>query len=188
MILIVDNYDSFTYNLFQYVAELTAEEVRVFRNDQITLKDAQSFNPSRIVLSPGPGVPADAKISNELIHCYATRIPMLGVCLGHQCMAEIFGGRVVRAKNLMHGKTSQIEHDGAGVFKSLPNPFSATRYHSLIVDEVSLGDCFVISARTKEGEIMGLRVKETLCEGVQFHPESILTQNGKTIIKNFLEQ
>jgi len=186
MILIVDNYDSFTYNLVQYTAALTEEEIRVYRNDKITLVEAVKLSVSRIIISPGPGRPADARISNDLIHHYSEKIPILGVCLGHQCMAEIFGGRVIRSPNLMHGKTSMIHHDGLGVFKDLPNPFSATRYHSLIVDPHSLDKRFVVSAQTRKGEVMGMRIRDTFCEGVQFHPESILTQNGQQMIKNFL--
>ena len=185
MILIIDNYDSFTYNLVQYLGEL-GEELKVYRNDKITVPEIEGLKPKRIVISPGPGEPRDAGISNEVIKHFAGKIPILGVCLGEQAIAEVFGGKVVRSGRLMHGKTSEIHHDGKTIFKGLPDPFTATRYHSLIVEKSSLPDCFEISAWTDEDEIMGLRHKEHKVEGVQFHPESILTSAGKTLLRNFL--
>lgn len=186
MLLMIDNYDSFTYNLVQYLGELGAEPV-VHRNDAIGIDDIERMKPERIVISPGPCTPKEAGISVEVIRHFAGRIPILGVCLGHQSMGYAFGGEVVRADRLMHGKTSMVEHDNKGVFAGLPNPFEATRYHSLIVRRETLPDCFDISAWTKEGEIMGLRHKEFKMEGVQFHPESILTQAGKDLLRNFLK-
>lgn len=186
MILMIDNYDSFTYNLVQYLGEL-GEELRVFRNDKITVEEIARLRPARIVISPGPGSPKDAGISRDLITYFARESPILGVCLGHQCIGEVFGGRVVRAGRLMHGKTSIIHHDGKGLFAGLPNPFEATRYHSLLVERESLPECLEITAETKEGEIMGLRHRDFLVEGVQFHPESILTVVGKDILRNFLK-
>jgi anthranilate synthase/aminodeoxychorismate synthase-like glutamine amidotransferase len=186
MLLVIDNYDSFTYNLVQYFGELGAE-LRIFRNDEISVADIEKLAPSRIVISPGPCTPKEAGISSEVILTYGTRIPVLGVCLGHQCIGDVFGGDVVRADRLMHGKTSPILHDGAGVFKNLPNPFEATRYHSLLVKRSTLPDCLQISAETAEGEIMGLRHKSLPIHGVQFHPESILTTHGKSLLQNFLE-
>jgi anthranilate synthase/aminodeoxychorismate synthase-like glutamine amidotransferase len=185
MILMIDNYDSFTYNLVQYLGEL-GEELKVFRNDKITIPEIEKLKPSRIVISPGPGRPSDAGISNEVIKHFAGKIPILGVCLGEQAIAEAFGGKVVRAGRLMHGKTSEVHHDEKTIFKGLPNPFTATRYHSLIVERESLPDCFEISASTKEKEIMGIRHKKFKVEGVQFHPESILTAAGKQLLANFL--
>lgn len=185
MILMIDNYDSFTYNLVQYLGEL-GEELKVFRNDQITIREIEKLKPKRIVISPGPGTPKDAGISMEAIRHFAGKIPMLGVCLGHQSIGEVFGGKVIRAGRIMHGKTSEIYHDGKTIFKGLPMPFTATRYHSLLVERKSLPKALEISAWTKEGEIMGLRHKKYKVEGVQFHPESILTSSGKQLLKNFL--
>ncbi len=186
MLLVIDNYDSFTYNLVQYFGELGAQ-LRIFRNDEISVADIEKLAPNRIVISPGPCTPKEAGISSEVILTYGTRIPVLGVCLGHQCIGDVFGGDVVRAERLMHGKTSPILHDGTGVFKDLPNPFEATRYHSLLVKRSTLPDCLQISAETAEGEIMGLRHKSLPIHGVQFHPESILTTHGKSLLQNFLE-
>ena len=174
MLLVIDNYDSFTYNLVQYFGELGAQPT-IFRNDEIKIADIQRLTPDRIVISPGPCTPKEAGISSEVILTFGQRIPVLGVCLGHQCIGDVFGGEVVRADRLMHGKTSPILHDGAGVFKALPNPFEATRYHSLLVKRNTLPDCLQISAETAEGEIMGLRHRSLPIHGVQFHPESILT-------------
>lgn len=186
MILVIDNYDSFTYNLVQYFGELGAEPL-VHRNDEITLAEIERLKPDRICISPGPGTPKEAGISNEVIRQLAGRYRILGVCLGHQCMGEVYGGEVIRAGRLMHGKTSPILHNGKDLFLNLPNPFEATRYHSLIVRRETLPDCLEITAETAEGEIMGLRHKELPLWGVQFHPESILTTHGKALIKNFLE-
>jgi anthranilate synthase/aminodeoxychorismate synthase-like glutamine amidotransferase len=184
MIAVIDNYDSFTYNLVQYLGELGAD-VQVFRNDQITLDELASLSPSHLVISPGPGDPNDGGISNEAIRCFADKVPILGVCLGHQCMGAVFGGVVKRAPKLMHGKTSQIYHDGQGLFDGLPSPFEATRYHSLIVEE-PLPNCLEVTAFTIDGEVMSLRHRSHPTFGVQFHPESILTQHGKQLLKNFL--
>ncbi len=185
MLLMIDNYDSFTYNLVQYFGELGAE-VRVVRNDAVTLEEIDFWKPKQIVISPGPCTPAEAGISVAVIRRFAGSVPLLGVCLGHQSIAAAFGGRVVRAARLMHGKTSDIFHDGKSIFSGLPNPFPATRYHSLVVEESSLPPCLEVSARTAEGEIMGLRHRQYLVEGVQFHPESILTTAGKELLRNFL--
>jgi anthranilate synthase/aminodeoxychorismate synthase-like glutamine amidotransferase len=185
MLLVIDNYDSFTYNLVQYFGELGADP-QVKRNDAITPEEVEKLKPKRIVISPGPGRPEDAGISMELIRRLGSRIPLLGVCLGHQCIGEVYGGKVVRAGRLMHGKTSPIQHDGKGVFAKLPNPFEATRYHSLIVEKESVPGCLEVSAETAEGEIMGLRHKEYPVHGVQFHPESILSKEGKDLLANFL--
>ena len=186
MLLMIDNYDSFTYNLVQYLGEL-GEDVRVYRNDKIAVKEIEELRPRRIVISPGPCTPREAGISVETIKQLAGRIPILGVCLGHQSLAMAFGGEVVRAGRLMHGKTSMIHHDGKTIFRDLPNPFEATRYHSLIVRRETLPACFEISAETAEGEVMGLRHKTLGVEGVQFHPESILTASGKDLLRNFLK-
>ncbi|NGZ99018.1 MAG: aminodeoxychorismate/anthranilate synthase component II [Nitrospira sp. WS110] len=186
MLLVIDNYDSFTYNLVQYLGEL-GEDVQVYRNDKITMDQIEELRPSRIVISPGPCTPKEAGISVEAIRRFGGKIPILGVCLGHQSMAVAFGGEVIRAQRLMHGKTSQITHDGKTIFRSLPNPFEATRYHSLIVNRINLPDCLEISAETAEGEIMGLRHKTLCVEGVQFHPESILTTVGKDLLRNYLK-
>ncbi|MBH0182635.1 MAG: aminodeoxychorismate/anthranilate synthase component II [Nitrospira sp.] len=185
MLLIIDNYDSFTYNLVQYLGEL-GEDVRVYRNDKITLGQIEDLHPSRIVISPGPCTPKEAGISVDTIRGFGGKIPILGVCLGHQSLAVAYGGEVIRAPRLMHGKTSPITHDGKTIYRSLPSPFEATRYHSLIVNRANLPDCFEISAETAEGEIMGIRHKTLGVEGVQFHPESILTTVGKDLLRNFL--
>jgi len=185
MLMVIDNYDSFTYNLVQYFGELGADP-QVRRNDAITPEEVEKLKPKKIVISPGPGRPQDAGISMELIRRLGSRIPLLGVCLGHQCIGEVYGGKVVRAGRLMHGKTSPIQHDGKGVFAKLPNPFEATRYHSLIVEKESVPSCLQVSAETAEGEIMGLRHKEYPVHGVQFHPESILSKEGKDLLANFL--
>ena len=180
----IDNYDSFTYNLVQYLGEL-GEDLRVYRNDKITIAEIEKMAPEGIIISPGPCTPKEAGISVETIKQFAGKIPILGVCLGHQSIGEAFGGDVIRADRLMHGKTSMIHHDGKTIFKGLPNPFVATRYHSLIVKKSTLPKCLEISAETKEGEIMGLRHREFMVEGVQFHPESILTTAGKDLLGNF---
>jgi anthranilate synthase component 2 len=189
MLLVIDNYDSFTYNLVQYLAEL-GQEVRVVRNDEIAVDDIAALSPGAIVVSPGPCTPTQAGISLDVIIRYAGRIPILGVCLGHQSIGQAFGGKVVRARQVMHGKTSMISHDGKGVFADLANPFEATRYHSLVVEQSSLPDCLEISATTSDlaggQEIMGLRHKSLGVEGVQFHPESFLTTVGKQLLRNFL--
>ncbi len=185
MILVIDNYDSFTYNLVQMLGEL-GEELMVFRNDKITVEKVAELDPSRIVISPGPGRPEDGRISNDIIKAFYRKVPLLGVCLGNQCIAYSFGGKVDRAKRLMHGKTSMIYHDSKGVFSGLSNPFEATRYHSLIVEK-PIPDGFEISAWTDEGEIMGIRHKEYPLEGVQFHPESILTFEGSKLLANFVK-
>jgi len=185
MLLMIDNYDSFTYNLVQYLGEL-GEEIIVFRNDKITIQEIKRLKPEKIVISPGPGVPGKAGISLETIRSFAGKIPILGVCLGHQAIGEAFGGRVIRASRLMHGKTSLICHDGKTLYQRLPNPFEATRYHSLLVEWKNLPDCLEVSAWTEEKEIMGIRHKQYQIEGIQFHPESILTREGKKLLKNFL--
>ena len=185
MILVIDNYDSFTYNLVQYLGELGAE-VQVIRNDKLTNEDIEQLAPDQLLISPGPCTPNEAGISVDAIKYYAGKLPLFGVCLGHQSLAYAFGGQIVRAERLMHGKTSMIHHDGKTIFKGLPNPFEATRYHSLIVKRETLPTDFEVSAETVEGEIMGLRHKPTGAEGVQFHPESILTGAGMDLLKNFL--
>ncbi|HUT73644.1 MAG TPA: aminodeoxychorismate/anthranilate synthase component II [Armatimonadota bacterium] len=187
MILMIDNYDSFTYNLVQYLGEL-GQEVRVYRNDKLRVEEAVELAPDHVVISPGPGTPEDAGVSMELILRLSRRVPILGVCLGHQCMGQAFGGRIVRAPRLMHGKTSMIAHDDRGVYRGLPNPFEATRYHSLIIEEQSLPACLEVTARSADlGEIMGVRHREhPATEGVQFHPESVLTAAGKDLLRNFL--
>jgi anthranilate synthase/aminodeoxychorismate synthase-like glutamine amidotransferase len=185
MLLVIDNYDSFTYNLVQYFGELGAQ-ISVKRNDEITLAEIESLKPERICISPGPCSPKEAGISNEVIRTFGPRLPLFGVCLGHQCVGDVFGGEVVRAGRLMHGKTSPILHDGKGVFGGLPSPFEATRYHSLLVRRESFPACLEISAETAEGEIMGLRHRDFPIHGVQFHPESILTLEGKKLLQNFL--
>ena len=185
MILLLDNYDSFTYNLAQYLGELGCD-VQVHRNDKISVEEIQHRNPERIVISPGPCTPQDAGISIEVIEKLAGQFPILGVCLGHQAMGAAFGGKIVRAPKLFHGKTSQIHHDGKGVFEKLDDPFTATRYHSLIVERKSLPRELTITAETKDGIIMGLRHKKHKIEGVQFHPESVLTNSGKQLLQNFL--
>ena len=185
MILVIDNYDSFTYNLVQYLGELGAN-LEVVRNDQTTVENIAKQAPERIVISPGPKTPSEAGICLDVIGAFAGRIPILGVCLGHQAIGQAFGGKVIRAPEIMHGKTSEIRHDGKTIFAGLPNPFPATRYHSLIVERPSLPACLEISACTADGLIMGLRHKEMKVEGVQFHPESILTDAGKQLLGNFL--
>lgn len=185
MLLMIDNYDSFTYNLVQYFMEL-GEEVEVYRNDKITLKEIHNRSPSKIVISPGPCTPNEAGISVSLIKEFAGKTPILGVCLGHQSIGQAFGGKIVRADRIMHGKTSMIYHDGKTIFRGISQPFEATRYHSLIVERENLPDCLEISAWTSEQEIMGFRHKELFVEGIQFHPESILTCVGKEILRNFL--
>lgn len=186
MLLVLDNYDSFTYNLVQYFGELGAE-MQIYRNDALTVEQVKALNPSRICVSPGPCTPNEAGISCELIRELGPKIPILGVCLGHQAIGQVFGGDVVRADRLMHGKTSPIIHEGKGVFHDMPNPFTATRYHSLIVKRETFPDCLEITAWTEEGEIMGLQHREYRIQGVQFHPESILTQDGKKLLENFLK-
>ncbi len=190
MLLMIDNYDSFTYNLVQYLGEL-GEDVRVFRNDALSVADIEAMRPDRIVISPGPGTPNDAGVSLALIERLSGRIPILGVCLGHQSLGQAFGGNVIRAKTIMHGKTSMIHHNGGGVFRGLPNPFEATRYHSLVVEQASLPDCLQMTAWTEHAdgsidEIMGLRHRALAVEGVQFHPESILTKSGMDLLRNFV--
>ena len=186
MLLVLDNYDSFTYNIVQYFGELGAQLV-VKRNDEITVEEIAAMKPERICISPGPCTPHEAGISNDVIRAFGPQIPILGVCLGHQCIGDVFGGEVVRADRLMHGKTSPILHDGKGVFAGLPSPFEATRYHSLIVRRDSVPEVLEITAETAEKEIMGLRHRQYPIHGVQFHPESILTPEGKRLLKNFLE-
>jgi anthranilate synthase/aminodeoxychorismate synthase-like glutamine amidotransferase len=186
MLLMIDNYDSFTYNLVQYLGELGAE-VRVYRNDAIALDQIPALGPEQIVISPGPCTPAEAGISVELIRRFAGHIPILGVCLGHQCIGAAYGGAIVRAGRLMHGKTSPIHHDGRTIFRGLSQPFEATRYHSLLIERSSVPACLEISAWTAEDEIMGVRHRQHLLEGVQFHPESILTIEGKRLLRNFLD-
>lgn len=185
MLIVIDNYDSFTYNLVQYFGELGAE-IQVFRNDQITLEQLEKLAPARLVISPGPGNPDEGGISNEAIKHFTGKIPVLGVCLGHQCLGAVYGGQVVRAPRLMHGKVSRVHHDGRGIFQHLPSPFEATRYHSLIVQE-PVPACLEVTAFTSEGEVMGLKHRDHPTFGVQFHPESILTQHGKKMLQNFLE-
>jgi len=185
MLLMIDNYDSFTYNLVQYFGEL-GNALKIFRNDAISIDQIKKMKPERIVISPGPGRPEKAGISVEIIHEFSGQIPILGVCLGHQCIGYAYGGKIIQAKKLMHGKTSMIRHDNKELFKGIDNPFEATRYHSLIVDKKSLPSCLRITARTSDYEIMGLRHKDYPLWGVQFHPESILTREGKGILKNFL--
>ena len=186
MLLVIDNYDSFTYNLVQYFGELGADPV-VKRHDAISPEEVDKLKPQRVVISPGPGAPAEAGISMEVVRRMGTTTPILGVCLGHQCIAEVYGGRVIRAERLMHGKTSPIRHRGTGIFAGLPNPFEATRYHSLIVEKSSVPACLEVTAETAEGEIMGLQHREFPVHGVQFHPESILSREGKDLLKNFLK-
>lgn len=192
MLVLIDNYDSFTYNIVQTIAgslrdEGSTEEIRVYRNDRITVEEIAALNPRRLLISPGPCTPKEAGISIEAIRTFAGKIPVLGVCLGHQSMGEAFGGRTVRASRIMHGKTSPMFHDGKGVFTGLPDPFDGMRYHSLVVEEATLPECFEITCRTDEGELMGLRHKELPLEGVQFHPESIMTPAGIQLLKNFMD-
>jgi len=192
MILMIDNYDSFTYNIVQYLAELKAD-VKVCRNDEITIADIEKMAPEKIVISPGPCTPNEAGVSVDVIKTFKGRIPILGICLGHQSIGQAFGGKIVRAKQVMHGKTSMMHHNNTGVFKDLSNPFEATRYHSLVIEQATLPDCLEITAwtETEDGsldEIMGIRHKELAIEGVQFHPESILTQHGHDLLDNFLQE
>jgi len=186
MILIIDNYDSFTYNLYQYIGEISPNLI-VYRNDQISIEEIEKLSPERIIISPGPCTPREAGISIDVIKHFAGKIPILGVCLGHQAIGSAFGGRIIRSPEIMHGKTSLIYHDGKTIFKGLANPFEATRYHSLIIEKESLPDCLTVTAWTSNGIIMGIRHKKFMVEGVQFHPESILTKVGKDLLKNFLE-
>jgi len=186
MLLMIDNYDSFTYNLVQYFGELK-EKINVFRNDKISLSEIQKMNPDKIVISPGPGRPESAGISKKIISNFKGKYPILGVCLGHQCIGEVFGADIIRAKRIMHGKTSKIDHDNSKLFKNIPLGFDATRYHSLIINRETIPDCFKISAWTDQNEIMGVSHKKYLIEGIQFHPESILTGQGKEILNNFLK-
>jgi para-aminobenzoate synthetase component 2 len=186
MLLMLDNYDSFTYNLVQYLGEL-GQVIEVYRNDQITPDEVEARKPDKIVISPGPCTPNEAGVSNEILRRFSGKVPILGVCLGHQCIGHVFGGEVVRAPRLMHGKTSMIHHDGKTIFAGLPNPFEATRYHSLIIRRETMPECLEISAETDQGEVMGVRHRDFTVEGVQFHPESILTQSGKELLRNFLD-
>jgi len=186
MILMIDNYDSFTYNIVQYMGELGAD-MQVERNDQISIEEIEALNPKKIVISPGPCTPDKAGVSVAVIQHFAGKVPLLGVCLGHQSVGAAFGGEIIKAGKLMHGKTSEVRHDGKTLFKDLPNPFTATRYHSLVLNRKTLPDCFEISAESDDNEIMGIRHKDLPVEGVQFHPESILTPNGKDLLKNFIE-
>jgi anthranilate synthase/aminodeoxychorismate synthase-like glutamine amidotransferase len=185
MLLVIDNYDSFTYNLVQYLGEMGVE-MQVHRNDQISLDQIRALNPERILISPGPCSPREAGLSNEIIRAFGPNTPLLGVCLGHECIGHIFGAEVVVNHRMMHGKTSPIRHNGRGLFAGMPNPFHATRYHSLVIRRDTLPDCLEVTADTEEDEIMGVRHKEFPIWGVQFHPESILTENGRTLVKNFL--
>ncbi|MBL4672406.1 MAG: aminodeoxychorismate/anthranilate synthase component II [Arenicella sp.] len=186
MLVMIDNYDSFTYNLVQYLGEL-GEEVRTFRNDEITLQEIEGMRPDRIMLSPGPCTPNQAGISLSLIEHFKGRVPLMGVCLGHQCIGQSFGGKIVHAKSIMHGKTSSIKHINKGVFDGIANPFTVTRYHSLVIEKETLPACLEVTAWTDDNEIMGVRHRELAIEGVQFHPESILTEHGHALLKNFLE-
>ena len=186
MVLVIDNYDSFTYNLVQYLGELKVE-MEVHRNDQITLKQAHELNPERILISPGPCSPRESGLSNEIIREFGTRIPVFGVCLGHQCIGHVFGANVVVNYRMMHGKTSLIRHNQEDLFEGMPNPFPATRYHSLVIQRESIPDFLEVTAETEEGEVMGIRHKTHPIWGVQFHPESILTESGRTIMRNFLK-
>jgi len=187
MLLMIDNYDSFTYNLVQYLSEI-GQEVKVYRNDKITIEEVNKFNPKYIVISPGPCTPNEAGISLELINSFKGKVPILGVCLGHQSIGQAFGGKIIHAQTIMHGKTSQIFHENTGVFNGIKSPFTATRYHSLVIDKKSLPDCFDITAWTDDNEIMGIKHKDLPIEGVQFHPESILSEYGHDLLKNFLDQ
>ncbi|CAA0120610.1 Anthranilate synthase component 2 [BD1-7 clade bacterium] len=192
MLVMIDNYDSFTYNVVQYLGELKAD-VRVFRNDEITVAEIEAMNPDRLVVSPGPCTPNEAGISMEAIRYFAGKLPILGICLGHQSIGQVFGGDIVRAKEVMHGKTSPIYHTGVGIFEGLPNPYQATRYHSLVIDQATLPDCLEVTAWTQtidgeRDEIMGVRHKTLPIEGVQYHPESILTEHGHDLLQNFLQQ
>jgi anthranilate synthase component 2 len=186
MLLMIDNYDSFTYNLVQYFGEL-GEDVQTWRNDEITLEEVERLAPARVVISPGPCTPNEAGVSVPLLQRFAGKMPILGVCLGHQAIGAAFGGKVVLAQQVMHGKTSPVTHTGTGVFKGLPSPYTVTRYHSLAIERASLPDCLEITAWTDDGEIMGVRHRQFAVQGVQFHPESILTEHGHALLKNFLE-
>jgi anthranilate synthase/aminodeoxychorismate synthase-like glutamine amidotransferase len=186
MMLVIDNYDSFTYNLVQYLGEM-AVEMRILRNDQVTLDQIREWQPERILISPGPCSPREAGMSNDIIRTFGPKIPVFGVCLGHQCIGHTFGAEVVVNDRMMHGKTSPIKHNGRDLFEGMPNPFNATRYHSLVIKRDTMPACLEITAETEEGEIMGVRHKHFPIWGVQFHPESILTENGRTILKNFLK-
>jgi len=186
MVLVIDNYDSFTYNLVQYLGEMQVE-MKIYRNDQITLEAIAGLHPERILISPGPCSPKESGLSNEIIRRFSSRIPTLGVCLGHQCIGHTFGGNVIVNYRMMHGKTSLIKHNGKDLFEGMPNPFSATRYHSLVIERSSLPECLEVTADTEEGEIMGVKHKEYPIWGVQFHPESILSENGRQILANFLK-
>ncbi|MGE0267662.1 MAG: aminodeoxychorismate/anthranilate synthase component II [Candidatus Omnitrophota bacterium] len=186
MILMLDNYDSFTYNLVQYLGELGAD-LKVYRNDVISTEDIQRMRPEKIVISPGPSNPDHAGISLEVIQAFKNKVPIFGVCLGHQCLGQAFGGRIIRAQKLMHGKTSSIRHNGKDIFQDVQNPFNATRYHSLVIERKSMPKCFEITAESEDNEIMGIRHKELPLWGVQFHPESILTTEGKKLLDNFLK-
>ncbi len=186
MVLVIDNYDSFTYNLVQYLGEMQVE-MKIYRNDQITLEAIADLQPERILISPGPCSPKESGLSNDIIRRFSSRIPTLGVCLGHQCIGHTFGGNVIVNYRMMHGKTSLIKHNGKDLFEGMPNPFSATRYHSLVIERSSFPDCLEITAETEEGEIMGVKHKEFPIWGVQFHPESILSENGRLILANFLK-
>ena len=187
MLLLFDNYDSFTYNVYQLLSELGAE-VEVIRNDAATLEEIESKNYSAIVISPGPGIPRDAGLTEDLIRKFKDRIPILGICLGHQAIGEVFGGKIIRAEKIVHGKTSKIKHRGEGIYKNLPNPLTVGRYHSLIIDRDSLPSELEITSELEDGTIMGIKHREFNVEGIQFHPESILTPDGKTLMKNFLEE
>ncbi len=187
MLLMIDNYDSFTYNLVQYFGEL-GQEVKVFRNDEITLAEIEALNPQYMVLSPGPCTPNEAGISVPAIHHFAGKLPIMGVCLGHQSIGQAFGGKIIHAKQLMHGKVSPVSHHNVGMFRDLPNPVTCTRYHSLVIERETLPDCLEITAWTEDGEIMGVRHKTLPIEGVQFHPESILTEHGHRMLQNFLKE
>jgi anthranilate synthase/aminodeoxychorismate synthase-like glutamine amidotransferase len=186
MIVMIDNYDSFTYNLVQYLGEM-GEDLRVFRNDAITVAEVEALKPDKVIISPGPCTPNEAGISVPLIKALAGKVPLLGVCLGHQSIGQAFGGDIVRAGRLMHGKTSPIFHDGHGVFSGLPSPFEATRYHSLVIDRATMPECLEVTAETDQGEVMGVRHKTLPIEGVQFHPESVLTEHGKELLRNFVK-
>ncbi|HEX9395237.1 MAG TPA: aminodeoxychorismate/anthranilate synthase component II [Burkholderiales bacterium] len=186
MVLMIDNYDSFTFNLVQYLAEL-GEQVKVFRNDEISVQDIAALAPRALVISPGPCAPEQAGVSLEAIAQLAGRMPILGVCLGHQAIGQAFGGKVVRAQKVMHGKVSRVRHDGKGVFRDIPDPFVATRYHSLAVERASLPTCLAVTAESEDGEIMGLRHRELPVEGVQFHPEALLTEHGHRMLQNFIQ-
>ena len=185
MVLVIDNYDSFTYNLVQYLGEMQVE-MQVHRNDRISIEQIRALGPERILISPGPCSPRESGLSNEIIRTFGPSIPTFGVCLGHQCIGHVFGGNVIVNYRMMHGKTSLIKHNGKDLFADMPNPFSATRYHSLVIQRESVPDCLEVTAETEEGEVMGVRHKQHPIWGVQFHPESILTQNGRQILKNFL--